>query len=71
MDKAKQLNKEPNLEYEIFIANVKNICNLIGGEECNICRIEHSTSILHLFLNRKVTTFEFRDAKKQKFINQK
>ena len=70
MDKAKQLNKEPNLEYEIFIANVKNIGNLIGGEECNICRIVHSTSILH-FLNRKATTFEFSDAKKQKFINQK
>ena len=41
-----QFNKEPDLEYHIFIANVKNICNLIGREEYNIVRIVLSTSIL-------------------------
>ena len=42
-----------------IIANIQNICNLIGQEGYYIGRIVLSISVLHSFTKKK-TTFNFR-----------
>lgn len=52
-----------NIYIHLIIANVQDICNLIGREEYNIDRIIFSIS------NIQTTTFKFHGRKKQKSIN--
>ena len=52
-----------------FIANVQNICNLIGRDECNFSRIVFSTSIVYC-LTKKHNKIWF-PCQKKKLFNQK